>query len=75
MTLVCQGLRQIAAELPKVIFMKQISEVEEKQFTVHVVFKYLSTSLLLKGVGMGGVTPLPPLTTTLLPTVFHLKTT
>jgi hypothetical protein len=36
--------------------MKQISEVEEE--TVHVVFKYLSRSLLWKGVGAGGITPL-----------------
>ncbi len=33
---------------------------------VHVVFKYLSRSMLLKGGGEGGVTP-PPLTTTLFP--------
>jgi hypothetical protein len=37
---------------------KQISEVDKK--TVHVVFKYLSSSLLYKEVGAGGVTPPRP---------------
>jgi hypothetical protein len=39
--------------------MKKISEVEKK--TVHVVFKYLFRSLLLKG-GAAGVVRPPPIT-------------
>jgi hypothetical protein len=44
--------------------MKKISKIEEKKH-VHVVFKYLSRSLL-EGVGAGGKKP-TPITTTLFP--------
>ncbi len=46
--------------------MQQISKVEKK--TVHVVFKYLTSNLQQKGVGVGKVTPL-------FPWIFHIKTT
>jgi hypothetical protein len=48
---------EAAPDNPIVEVMKKISEEEGK--TGHIVFKYMSRSLLLKGVGAGRVTPPP----------------
>jgi hypothetical protein len=45
---------------PRIVDMKQISEIEETPFKKHVVFKFLSRSLLYKRLGTGGLTPPPP---------------